>query len=101
MLTAKACDQQQERDQLSSETDSTGMRKEPLHVILKEDTDVREEYLVYAYDKQHKLALQMEHPSYTVITKMAHHPCVIIVMKQRQLGDHGGSRETSQPEATP
>jgi hypothetical protein len=86
-------------------------------VILKEDTDVREEYRVYAYNKQHIWALQMEHPSYTVTTKMAHqmlscritrvytiwtgHPCVIIIMKQRQLGDHGGSRETSQPEVTP
>ena len=86
-------------------------------MILKEDTDVREEYRVYAYNKQHILALQMEHPSYTVTTKMAHqmlscrikrvytiwtgHPCVIIIMKQRQLWDHGGSRETSQPEVTP
>jgi hypothetical protein len=48
------------------------MRKKPLQLILEEDTDVREGYLAYADDKQHILALQMEHSSHTAIIKMVH-----------------------------
>ena len=47
-------------------------RKKPLQLNLEEDTDVREGYLAYADDKQHMLALQMEHSSHTTIIKMAH-----------------------------
>ena len=48
------------------------MRKKPLQLTLKEDTDVREKYLAYADDKQHILALQMGHSSHTAIIKMDH-----------------------------